>query len=466
MKVIIGIDVGTSGVKVLACDENCKVTASVTCEYPIYYPAPGWTEQNPEDWYKATCEGLRELSEKIKGAEIVGIGLSGQMHGMVALDRNGNVVRPAILWNDQRTAAQCDEILGIVGGVKKLSEYTSNNMLTGFTAGKILWMKENEPDNYEKTVAVINPKDYILFRLTGNISTDASEKIGLRPSLFAKVLRSGETAGCVSDKASAETSLPSGTPVTAGGGDAVLSTIAMGVGTGNEVGVMVGTSGVVSLHSDRPVDNSDGSVQLSRACLGDKYHIMGVTLAAAGSYKWFTEAFGGTYRENDMLAEKADIGSGGVIFLPYINGERCPVNDPSVRGCFVGISASSSKGDFARAVLEGVAMSLKQVYEKIDPENRSERIILAGGGSKGRLWRQIFADVFGKNVVTLDGAGEGSGFGAAIVAGIGLSFYPSEEYVSSSLSVKTSDSPIPENEAKYRVLYEKYKKLYPAVRNV
>ena len=486
MKVIIGIDVGTSGVKVLACDEKCRVTASVTCEYPIFYPAPGWTEQNPEDWYSASADGLRQLKEKIGDAEIAGIGLSGQMHGMVALDKDSNVVRPAILWNDQRTASQCREILETAGGIAGLTGYTSNNMLTGFTAGKILWMKENEPQNYEKTVRIINPKDYILYRLTGKISTDVSdasgtglfdvtncrfsdeliEKIGLKTSFFAEPLRSGQIAGYISDKAASETFVPAGTPVTAGGGDAVLSTIAMGVGTGNEVGVMVGTSGVVSLHSDSAVDNSDGSVQLSRACLGDKFHIMGVTLAAAGSYGWFAETFGGTFRENDALAEKSEIGAGGVMFLPYINGERCPVNDAEIRGSFTGISASSTRGDFARAVLEGVAMSLRQVYEKIDPGNKAERIILAGGGSKGNLWRQIFSDVFAKPVVTLNGAGEGSGFGAAIVAGIGLSFYPSEEYVSDSLSVKTVNEPVPENVVRYRELYKKYLKIYPALKSI
>ncbi|MBR5767626.1 MAG: xylulokinase [Clostridia bacterium] len=480
-KAVIGIDVGTSGVKVLAMDENCKVVCSVTETYPLYMPEEGWTEQNPVDWWNATVKCLGIIVPQIKEYELCGVGLSGQMHGMVALDKNNEVVRPAILWNDQRTVSQCEEIISLAGGREALASYTDNNMLTGFTGGKILWMKENEPDNYAKTVKIINPKDYILFRLTGAISTDLSdasgtglfdvkngrfsseliEKIGLSPSLFAEPLFSGDVAGYVNT----DCGLPAGLAVFAGGGDAVLSTIAMGAGGGGSVGVMLGTSGVVSVHTDEFRDNRDGSIQFSRSCVKGKYHAMGVTLAAAGSEQWFADTLGdGNFKECDRIAAESGIGSGGVVFLPYISGERCPINDPAARGCFVGISAKTTKGDLARAVLEGVAFSLRQVYEKLDPSKNSKRIVLAGGGSKSPLWRKIISAVFGRETVMLDGAGEGSGYGAAIVAGVGCGMLPSAEEAMNSLSVRTTDVPNASDVAEYEKAYKRYLSLYPRLK--
>ncbi len=480
-KAVIGIDVGTSGVKVLAMDGDCRVVGSVTETYPIYMPEEGWTEQNPSDWWEATLKCLEKLVPGLVDYELLGVGLSGQMHGMVALDDNLEVVRPAILWNDQRTVSQCEEIISVAGGREALASYTNNNMLTGFTAGKILWMKENEPENYARTVKIINPKDYILFRLTGAVSTDLSdasgtglfdvkngrfstkliEKIGLNPSLFAEPLFAGDVAGHVRSGCV----LPEGLSVYAGGGDAVLSTIAMGAGGGGSVGVMLGTSGVVSAHTDKFSDNRDGSIQFSRSCVKGKYHAMGVTLAAAGSEQWFADTLGeGNFRECDRIAAESEIGSGGVVFLPYISGERCPINDPAARGCFVGISAKTTKGDLARAVLEGVAFSLRQVYEKLDPSGGAKRIVLAGGGSKSPLWRKIICGVFGKETVTLDGAGEGSGYGAAIVAGVGCGMLPSAEQAMNSLSVRTSDVPCGNETAAYEKAYRRYLGLYPRLK--
>lgn len=487
MKVIIGIDVGTSGVKVLAVDENCKVVSSNVTEYPIYTPKPGWTEQIPADWWKAICAGLNKLVLELSEYEICGIGLSGQMHGMVALDSDCNVVRPAILWNDQRTKSQCDKIIELAGGVESLASYTNNNMLTGFTAGKILWMKENEPENYKKTVKVINPKDYIAYLLTGSIGTDVSDAsgtgfydvknnrfsqelirlCGIDPSLFAEPHASSDVIGAVTESAAKQTALPLGTPVCAGGGDAVLSTIAMGAGSENTAAVMLGTSGVVSAHTTEFIDNKDGAVQFSRACADGMYHVMGVTLAAAGSYKWYGENFGDSdFKAMDKEAETSSAGAGGVIYLPYLYGERCPVNDPYAKGCFVGITARNTKADFNRAVLEGVAFSLRQVYEKISGGKAAERMILAGGGSKSPLWRQIFADVFNMPVVTLDGAGEGSGFGAAIVAGVGCGLFGSVAEISERLNIKSVTEPIEENVSVYDGVYEKYCGLYARLKGI
>lgn len=481
MKAIIGIDIGTSGVKVLAIDENCRVIASSVTEYPIYTPNPGWTEQNPDDWWNASASGLKKLMPGLSEYEIAGVGLSGQMHGMVVLDAENRVVRPAILWNDQRTEKQCAEIIEAAGGLDRLVFMTNNGMLTGFTAGKILWMKENEPDNYKKTVKIINPKDYIAYKLTGYIGTDVSDAsgtgffdvknrvfnnellslCGISPELFAVPHESSDIIGSVTDIASELTGIPANTPVCAGGGDAVLSTVAMGAADGKSAAVMLGTSGVVSAHVPEFTENTGAAVQFSRACIRGMYQVMGVTLSAAGSYKWFCENFENSdYKHADSLAEGSPCGAGGVIFLPYLSGERCPVNDPNARGCFVGLTANTEKGDFARAVLEGVAFSLRQTYDRVSSGNPAERVILAGGGSKSRLWRQIFADIFALPVVTLDGAGEGSGFGAAVVAGIGCGMLRSAESAASLLTVKTKTLPIPENVAVYSEIYKKYCGLY------
>ncbi len=487
MKAIIGIDIGTSGVKVLAVDEACRVIGSNVTEYPLYTPQPGWTEQLPSDWWEAVCKGLSQLVPTLTDYEPAGIGLSGQMHGMVALDAAGEVIRPAILWNDQRTGAQCKEIIAMAGGLEKLASYTNNNMLTGFTGGKLLWMKENEPDHYRRTVKIINPKDYIAYRLTGELVTDVSDAsgtgfydvrnnrfsrelitlCGLNPDLFAEPHASSDVIGRVTEEASALTCLPVGTAVCAGGGDAVLSTIAMGAGGEDTAAVMLGTSGVVSAHTAGFVENKDGAVQFSRACADGLYHVMGVTLAAAGSYKWYGETFGdGDFRAMDDEAERSPAGAGGLLYLPYLSGERCPVNDPEAKGCFVGITAGSCRADFNRAVLEGVALSLRQVYERVSGGRQAKRLILAGGGSKSPLWRQIFADVFGIRTVTLDGAGEGSGFGAAIVAGVGCGLFESVAAVSETLRVKTETEPIDANRAVYDEAYRKYCGLYERLKGL
>ena len=488
MNVILGIDVGTSGTKVLAMDEHCHVVSSNVTEYPLYTPQLGWTQQEPSDWWNAVCQGLKTLTAELPSdCKIVGVGLSGQMHGMVALDKDYQVVRPAILWNDQRTAPQCAEIIALAGGLNKLTSYTNNNMLTGFTAGKILWMKENEPENYAKTVKIINPKDYIGYLLTDVIFTDVSdasgtgffdvehkcfsrpliELCGLSYDLFATPYESHEIVGRVTESASALTGIPAGTPVCAGGGDAVLSTIAMGAGDDQTVAVMVGTSGVVSLHSPAFVPNTDGAVQFSRACVEGLYHVMGVTLAAAGSYKWYGENFGNNdYKGMDKAAETSPAGANGVIFLPYLYGERCPVNDPAAKGCFVGITAMNTMADFNRAVLEGVAFSLRQVYEKISAGKTYTRMNIAGGGSKSPLWRQIFADVFNMEVVTLDGAGEGSGFGATVVAAVGCGMIGSTADASAMLSVKSVTKPNSDNVASYEESYQKYLTLYERLKGL
>ena len=474
MKYIIGIDIGTSGLKLLVINEDAEIVTKILKDYPISNPQPKWSEQNPVDWWNAAKEGLSELFKTLPLQSVCAIGLSGQMHGMVALDNNYNVIRPAILWNDQRTKKQCDDILRNAGGVDGMVNAINNTMLTGFTAGKILWMKENEPENYKKVKVIFNPKDYIAYKLTGNIATDVSDAsgtglfdvenrvwsktvidaAGINGSFLAPVFDSTQSVGTYKD-----------IPVYIGGGDAVISAAFLGNTAKKQVSVTVGTSGVVSIHKQNFYKNKNGLVQFSCACIPDTYHIMGVTLAAAGSYKWFCEQFyAGDYKKADEDAEKSTVGANGVMFLPYLSGERCPVNDEKATGCFIGLKTTTTNGDLARAVLEGVAFSLKEVFDLLDDETFSQ-IVISGGGSKSPLWKQIFADVFTLPVVTLESISEGSGFGAALVAGIGEGIFNNPKELSEKLKVNNKINPQKDDSEKYKSIFNKYKKLYISLKN-
>lgn len=497
-RIVIGIDVGTSGCKVLALDENGSILGSVIEEYPLYTPQAGWTEQEPEDWWQGVVRALGRLLPTLDG-EIVCVGFSGQMHGMVALDENNNVIRRAILWNDQRTAKQCEEITAMAGGVEALLSYTNNPMLTGFTGGKILWMKENEPENYAKTRIVINPKDYIRFRLCGGIATDVSdasgfglfdvknrvwayeliEKIGLSSDIFPQVFESDEILGKVTAEAAQITGLPEGCAVCAGGGDAVISTTGLGlIGTGR-IGITLGTSGVVAMSLPAYIDNPGGKLQISCNNAANTWHAMGVTLAAAGSYNWFRNVFGdyevvqaescgkSAFRQLDEKAAQTPAGSDGLVYLPYLTGERAPINDPNARGAFLGLSSIHTKGHFARAVLEGVAYSLKQVYSLVAEgceSFKSEEIVLAGGGACSPLWRQIFADVFGLPVRTVYGSSEGGSFGAALVAGVACGIWKDLQSTAALIKPESDTEANADNAAVYSEAYDKYVRFYDALK--
>ncbi len=497
-RLVIGIDVGTSGCKILALDEYGKICVTATEEYPLITPKAGWTEQAPECWWNAVVKGLKRVISKCDG-EIISVGFSGQMHGMVALDENNNVVRNAILWNDQRTTAECEEITAAAGGEKSLLEYTNNRMLTGFTGGKILWMKKNEPENYEKTRIIINPKDYIRFRLSGTIETDVSDasgfglfdvknkvwayelidKIGLERSLFPKVVESQAIVGKVTSEAARLTGLPEGCIVCAGGGDAVISTTGLGLIGAGRIGITLGTSGVVAMSLPSFTPNPGGALQISCNNAPDTWHAMGVTLAAAGSYQWFKNTFGdyesylgeetgkSAFALLDELAMDTPAGADGLIFLPYLTGERAPINDPNAQGAFLGIDSTKKKGHFARAVMEGVAYSLRQVYDlilSVSDGVKSDSVILAGGGANAKIWRQIFADVFDLPVYTVYGSTEGGSFGAALLAGVAGGLWRD---VASTVEIITPESetvPVSENTAIYRKQYEKYCKFYDALK--
>lgn len=501
MRYVLGIDVGTSGTKTILVDGDRRVVASKTIEYPMETPRPGWTQQDPALWWDATVKTIRIVLERsgVAAGDIAGVGFSGQMHGMVALDADNRVVRPAILWNDQRTQSQCDEMVAACGGLEGLVKLTNNRMLTGYTGGKILWMKQNEPENFAKTRAVICPKDYIRFMLTGVVATDvadasgtglfnvrercwsdeAIEKVGLPRSLFQRAYESYEVAGHVTAEAAKRTGLPEGLPVTAGGGDAVIQTTGTGLVRQGILGVVIGTSGVVAMGLDGFKENPKGELQVFCNNAKHLWHAMGVTLAAGGSYRWFRDelcqdlvkqaAQSGCDVYDLMSQEAAGVqpGCGGLLFLPYLSGERCPYPDPAARGVFFGLGLEHGHAAMNRAVMEGVTFSLRQVAERIfamDPDMKPEKIILSGGGAKSEVWRQMAADIFGLPVVTISGSGEGGAYGAALVAGVGLGLWKDLVEAAGNPVEETRNLPDPNTQAIYEKVYRLYDALYPSLK--
>ena len=484
---LVGIDVGTSGCKVIVVDGG-KVIASSTVTYPLSRPRALWSEQNPADWWQGVSQGLREVTAGLAD-KIVAVSMSGQMHGLVALDEQREVVRPAILWNDQRTEKQCEEITAAAGGLDGLLSVTNNMMLTGYTGGKILWVKENEPENYARIRRIVNPKDYIVYKLTGALVTDVSDasgtglfdvekrawawelidKLGFDRSFFAQPLESTEKAGEVSAEAAALTGLPEGVSVYIGGGDAVISTVAMGLTDQSKIGVTVGTSGVVAMTLDSYGFNQGGLLQLFCGNFPGSYMAFGCTLSAAGSLQWLHDALldGESFKKLDELAEAVPCGSDGLLFLPYLSGERCPLFDSKATGSFTGISGIMGKGHFARAVMEGVAFSLRQVYDLIRACKpvEPECVVVSGGGAKGQIWRQILADVFELPVVTASGSAEGGAYGAALVAGVGAGLFTAEE-AGKLCTVESVTEPIPEHYPVYRAAAARFKKAYFQTREI
>ncbi len=486
MKYLVGIDPGTSGVKCLVMDEAGKVVKSVTREYPLYTPKPAWSEQDPADWWNGTKEALKAMLADVDKTKIVAVGFSGQMHGLVALDENNQVIRRAILWNDQRTGAECDEIIAAAGGMDGLVSYTNNTMLTGYTGGKILWLKKHEPENYAKMKKFVMPKDYVRYQLTGVLATDASEasgtglfdvknrkwaeglitKLGFSLDLFPKVYESDQITGQVTKEAEAETGLPAGIPVYGGGGDAVIQNAGMGIVREGTLGVVMGTSGVVGTSMNSFGQNTGGRLQYFCNNAANKWMAFGCQLSCAGSMEWFRNTFYAdgsvSFADIDKTAEKSAIGANNVVFLPYLTGERCPYPDPEARGVFYGMSLLTNLGDMARAVMEGVVYGLKQMYDLIretNPNLKFNDIILSGGAAKSALWKQIVADIFGLPVKILAGAAEGGAYGGAIVAGVGEGIWKSLDDVD-VYEVKEIVNPIPENVQAYQKHMEIYAKLY------
>jgi len=499
---IIGTDIGTSGCKSIIIDSNGKVVASAMEEYPLYTPKPGWAEQDPNDWWEATAKTIRAIinNSGIDPKNINGIGLSGQMHGLVALNKDHQVVRPAYLWNDQRSHQQCQDIYEAVGGREELLKYTNNSMLPGYTGGKILWLKQEEPENYQQSVIFLNPKDYIRFKLTGEFATEVSDASGtglfdvknrrwshellqileIPLELLPKCYESPEISGYLSQEAAEATGLLKSTPVAGGGGDAVIQTTGTGLIIEGILGITLGTAGVTSMGLNNYTFNHTGNFQVFCNNAPSKWNIMGVTLAAGGSFQWFKnmmckyenkaaeETDQDVYKIIDEAVEKeSEPGSKGLVFLPYLIGERCPYPDPNAKGLFIGVTLRHNHEDFARSVMEGVTFSQKQIYElmtEMDKNLVAKEIRVSGGGSSSKLWRQMLADIFQLPVKTVSGSKEGGAYGAALVAGTGCGIWDSVEQATEVIKTETEVFPNSANQKIYDELFEIYKSLYPTLK--
>jgi xylulokinase len=483
----LGIDIGTSGSRAVVIDENGKVVASTTAMHEDFAsPEIGWAEQNPDDWWRACREVIGEVLQTVKAEEIQAISFSGQMHGSVFLDQADKVIRPALLWCDQRTEKQCAEITEKIGK-ERLIELVCNPAITGFTLPKLLWLRENEPENWKQVRTILLPKDYIRLRLSGDRASDVADSSGtllfdvqnrrwsnkmlsafeIDAKILPKVYESIEITGTVSENGANETGLKVGTKIIAGAGDNAAGAIGMGITEPGKVSATIGTSGVIFAVSDAPRLDLQGRIHTLCHAIPNRWHNTGVTLAAGLSFKWFRENFGDGKSYDELVSQAAKIpsGSDGAIWLPYLMGERAPHLDANARAAFVGITASHSKAHFTRAVLEGVAFSLRdslEIFKTSGVEISSIR--LGGGGAKSPLWRQIQADVYQKPVEIIE-ADEGAAFGAALLAGVGARAWKSvEDACEKTIKVIETIEPNEESSEKLNKNYEAYKLLYFALR--
>lgn len=485
----LGIDIGTGGSRAVVIDETGRIFASATVEHEAFAsPHIGWAEQRPEDWWRASSQAIREVlgSDGVSADEIAAVSFSGQMHGSVFLDDNGEVLRPALLWCDQRTERQCEEITERIGR-RRLIELVSNPAVTGFTLPKLLWLRENEPVVWSKVRSVMLPKDYIRFRLTGETAMDMADASGtlmlnvrrrewsnevlndldLDRGLLPTLFESTEIVGKVSAAGAEATGLKVGTPVGAGAGDNAAGAIGMGIVAPGTVSVTIGTSGVVFVVTDKPTIDLNGRIHSLCHAIPDRWHMTGVTLAAGQSLKWFRDNLGAgkSYDELTAAAAQVPAGSDGAIWLPYLMGERAPHLDPHARAAFVGLTASHGLAQMTRSVMEGVAFSLRdslEIFKEIGAP--IDAIRLGGGGARSPLWRQIQADVYGHAVETIE-ADEGAAFGAAILAGVGAGAWNSvDEACGQVIRVSERIEPDPNSAEALNKNYEAYKLLYTALK--
>jgi xylulokinase len=477
-------------------DGDGRVVSSATAAHPPFAsPHPGWAEQNPDDWWSAACNAVRECLARGNSAprEIGGIALTGQMHGLVLLDRSNSVLRPSIIWCDQRTEVECREITAKVGAAR-LIELTANPALTNFTLPKIWWVQKHEPDVWARAGAILLPKDYIRLRLSGSRATDVADASGtllldvanrqwsqpmmemsrLDSDLLPAVFESCEISGRVSEQGARATGLRAGTPVIAGAGDQAAGAVGMGIVRAGAVSATIGTSGVVFAATAGPVRDPAGRIHTFCHAVPRRWHVMGVTQAAGYSLRWFRDQFGAigdptqdAYARLMAEASAAPAGADGLLWAPYLMGERTPYLDPQARGALVGISATHTRAHVVRAILEGVAFSLRDTLTIFDElKIPVESIRLGGGGARGALWRQIQADVYGMPVGLLE-AEEGAAYGAALLAGVGVGNWTSVEHAAdASVRVRQRIEPEPQTMALMNRRYRAYRKLYPALRDI
>lgn len=492
---LIGIDVGTGGSRAVLIDTAGKIVASATVEHkPFVSIQTGWAEQDPRDWWRASAAAIRAAITKaaIPAEEIKAVGLSGQMHGAVLLDASDDVLRPAIIWCDQRSGEQCRRLTENVGS-SRLIELTCNPALTGFTLPKLLWVRDHEPETWQRVRSVLLPKDYVRFRLSGDKATDVADGSGtlllnvaarrwsnemleaaeISPDILPRLYESQEITGSISARAAEETGLRAGTPVIAGAGDQAAGAVGLGIVRPGMISATIGTSGVVFAATNTPALDPKGRVHTFCHAIPGRWHVMGVTQGAGLSLRWFRDQFGVVSESSgdpyeSLIAEAARVppGSDGLLWAPYLMGERTPHLDPDARAALVGLTASHTRAHVVRAILEGVAFSLKDSLEILKELNvPCETIRLGGGGARSKLWRQIQADVYGHEVETVE-AEEGAAYGVAVLAGVAAGAWPSVDAACDQI-VLTRDRVKPDaNAAKllYRQ-YQSYIALYPALRS-
>ena len=479
----IGIDLGTSAVKLLLMDAEGKVEKIVSKEYPLMFPKPGWAEQNPIDWWKQSVLGLKELTAEIDKSEIGGISFGGQMHGLVILDEKDQVIRPAILWNDGRTTEECDYLNNVIGK-DKLSEYTANISFTGFTAPKILWVKNKEPENFARIKKIMLPKDYIAYKLSGVHCTDVSdasgmlvfdvknrcwskemcEICGITEDMLAKVFESYETVGTILPEIAKELGVPETVKIVAGAGDNAAAAVGTGTVGDGMCNISLGTSGTIFISSNKfGVDENNALHSFDHA--DGHYHLMGCMLSAASCNKWWMDEIIGTkdYAEEQKAITK--LGENHVYFLPYLMGERSPHNDPLARGTFIGLTMDSTRADMTQAVLEGVAFALRDSFEVAKSLGiKIERTKICGGGAKSPLWKKMIANILNLKVDVIESE-EGPAMGGAMLAAVANGEFASvEEAAAKIVKIVDTVEPEPELVAKYEERYQQFKQIYPTVK--
>jgi xylulokinase len=483
MATLIGVDVGTSGTRALAVTTEGELVAEANRPHDLLTPRPGWSEQDPAQWWDATKAVLAEVAPQT--GDVIGLGLTGQMHGSVFLDAAGAVIRPALLWNDQRTAAECDEITERVGA-ERLLELAGNPALTGFQAPKILWLARHEPDAYARVAAVLLPKDYVRLRLTGERATDASDAAGtllldvrardwsaeilealeIPREWLPAVFEGPEVTGTLTDALADELGLPRGLPVAAGGGDNAAAAVGVGVVREGALSSSIGTSGVIFAHRDAFAPDPSGRVHAFCHAVPGAWHLMSVTLSAGGSLSWWRDVAGDAFDALVGEAEAVESGSEGLLFLPYLTGERTPHLDPEARGAFVGLTVRHGRGHLTRAVMEGVAYSMRDGLEVMRGLGTPDDDVRAvGGGSRSPLWLQLQADVYGRPVrrTVID---EGPAYGAALLAGVAAGAFAGVDEASARVRLRQEvTEPDAERARRYDELYGTYVDLYPALRD-
>lgn len=487
MAFVLGIDVSTTATKAVLVDEHGAVRGLGASDYGFAAPQPTWSEQEPQLWWDGAVEAIRALiaSTGVDAAAIAAVGLTGQMHGAVLLDTAGQALRPAILWNDQRTMAECDLIRAALGP-DRLIAITGNDALTGFTAPKLVWVRDHEPDVWSRVAHVLLPKDYLRLRLTGEYAMDKADGSGtllfdlaardwspevldalrIDPRWMPATHEGPEVTGTMSAEAAAATGLHPGTPVVAGAGDQAANAVGVGAVSPGTVALSLGTSGVVFAPTESPLSDPAGQVHAFCHALPDRWHLMTVMLSAAGSLRWFRDTTAPAVAFADLVAAAAEVpaGSDGLWFLPYLSGERSPHADPLARGAFVGLSLGHDRRHLTRAVLEGVAFGLRDGLDQMVAAGmpRPAQIRASGGGTESALWRQILADILAVELATVR-TSEGAAFGAAVLGAVGASWYPTVEAAAAALVAATPQAAPGPDTDRYAAAHEAYRQLYPAL---